>query len=277
MPPPYTLLVCTVGGSPEPIVATLKHWPPRRVLFVPSPQTRPDVENKVLPLARQEGHDLDVGCYEFFEVPGPQDFTSCIRKMRDLAPEVSRWLARGPDYEVVVDCTGGTKTMSAALALQAHAWGCRFSYVGGSQRTKNDVGIVVSGKEQVLHVRNPWEALGCQAVEDAVTLFDCGAYRAAAQVLQGALARVQDPARKRELNTLRTLAEACDAWDRFQHRHAASLIAELLKNENDLRSLFGPERAEALMNWLTRQQSYLAGLLAEDGASMARVVDLLAC
>ena len=129
----HTLLICTVGGSPEPIVAALKHWRPSRVLFVPSKQSRPEVEAKILPLALQEGFALEIGCYDFIELPDPQDFTACVRKMRDLAPEVSRWLARGPDYAVVVDYTGGTKTMSAALALQAHPWGCRFAYVGGSE------------------------------------------------------------------------------------------------------------------------------------------------
>ena len=108
MPAPYTLLICTVGGSPEPIVASLKHWQPSRVLFVPSRQTRPDVEAKILPLARQEGFDLGAGAYDFVEVPDPQDLAACLRKLRELGPEAARWLSRGPDYNVVVDYTGGT-------------------------------------------------------------------------------------------------------------------------------------------------------------------------
>jgi CRISPR-associated protein (TIGR02710 family) len=278
MPPPYTLLIATVGGSPEPIVASLKHWRPSRALFVTSPQTRPEVEGKVLPLAQQEGVDLAVGCYDCHEVPDAQDFTSCVRKMRDLVPEVSRWLARGPDYEVVVDYTGGTKTMSAAVAVQAHSWGCRFAYVGGSERTKNDVGVVVSGKEQVLHVRNPWEALGCQAIEDARTLFDQAAYGAAGQLLQRAFLRVQDPARKRELSALKTLADAYDSWDRFQHRDAVRLLGEAARSENDFRSLFGPRGADTLLRQVAGHREYLQRLLDEDAVTRdrARVIDLLA-
>jgi CRISPR-associated protein (TIGR02710 family) len=276
MSSPHILLICTVGGSPEPITAALKHWRPRRVLFVPSRQTRPEVETKVLPLARQEGFDLDVGCYDYVELPDPQDFALCVRKMRDLGPEIRRWLARGADYSVVVDYTGGTKTMSAALALQAHPWDCTFAYVGGTERTKNDLGVVVSGKEVVMRVQNPWDALGCQAVEDAVTLFDQAAYGAAAQLLQAALVRVQDPVRKRELNTLRTLAEAYDAWDRFQHRDAARLLGDGLKGENDLRSLFGTERTESLLTQFARHRAYLDNLTATPGATRERVLDLLA-
>jgi CRISPR-associated protein (TIGR02710 family) len=276
MTQPSVLLICTVGGSPEPIVASLKHWRPSRVLFVPSKQSRPEVESKILPLAREEGFGLDAGRYDFVEMPDSQDFTACVRKMRDLTLEVGRWLSRGPDYAVVVDYTGGTKTMSAALALQAHPWGCRFAYVGGTERTKNDLGVVVSGKEQVIHVQNPWDALGCQAIEDAVTLFDKAAYGAAAKLLQGALASVQDPVRKRELNTLRTLADAYDAWDRFQHRDAARLLGDVLKGENDLRSAFGTDRAETLLTQLFGHRAYLDSLVAGPGATRERVIDLLA-
>jgi CRISPR-associated protein (TIGR02710 family) len=272
----YTLLICTVGGSPEPIAAALKHWRPHRVIFVPSKQSRAEVEAKVLPLARAAGFALDIGCYDFVEVPDPQDFTACVRKMRDLGPEIGRWHARGSEYSVVVDYTGGTKTMSAALALQAHPWDCTFAYVGGSERTKNDLGVVVSGTEQVTHVQNPWDALGCQAVEDAITLFDQAAYGAAAQLLKGAFARVQDPVRKRELNSLRTLADAYDAWDRFQHRDAGRLLGDVIKGENDLRCLFGADRADALLDQVSGHRAYLENLAVVPGVTRERVLDLLA-
>jgi CRISPR-associated protein (TIGR02710 family) len=274
--PEHILLICTVGGSPEPIVASLKNWRPSRVLFIPSPQTKAEVETKILPLAQKEGFALNVGAYDFVVVPDSQDFAACVRKMREMAPEVAKWLARGPAYGVIIDYTGGTKSMSAALALQAHPWGCQFAYVGGTERTKNEVGVVVSGKEQILHVQNPWDASGYQAVEDALTLFDQAAYGAAAKLLQRALIKVQDPVRKRELSTLKTLAEAYDAWDRFEHKDAARLLGEVLKNENDLRSLFGSDRTEDLRTLVGRHRAYLADLLADAGPTWARVIDLLA-
>ena len=58
----HTLLVCTVGGSPEPIVATLKRWTPLRVWFVPTRETRPQIESAVIPLAGSEGLALDPAC-----------------------------------------------------------------------------------------------------------------------------------------------------------------------------------------------------------------------
>lgn len=271
----HVLLICTVGGSPEPIAASLKRWRPDRAIFVPSRETRAQVEEKALPLAATDPQAfvLPVGCYEFCEIPDAQDFAGAVRKMRELAGEVARWQARGDAFEVVVDFTAGTKCMTAALALIAHPWGCRFSYVGGTERTKDSVGIVVSGKEQVLHSPNPWESLGFRAIEDAISLFDRGAYGAAAALLQGSLTQVADLARKRELLSLKVLAEAYDAWDRFDHQEARTLLGKALHSENDLRSLMGAARAEAVLNAVRHHRDHLARL--DSTAGLARVADLL--
>jgi CRISPR-associated protein (TIGR02710 family) len=271
-----TLLVCTVGGSAEPVVAALKHWQPSRVLFVPSKETRKDVEEKIIPLAAREGFTLGAGAYEYLAVSDAQDLTGCVRTMRELVSEVGGWLGRGPAFDVVIDYTGGTKTMSAALAFVAHAWGCRFSYVGGRERTKNGVGVVVSGTEQIVHTENPWDALGFQAVEEATVLFDQGDLASASLLLDRAIRDVQDPLRKRELLAFKVLADAYDAWDRFDHGGAQSKLRDLQKSENDLAAVLGREATNLLRALTGQHQTYLSELLAQPGPTPARVKDLLA-
>lgn len=273
--PEHVLLICTVGGTPEPIVAALKHWRPRFVWFVPTPQTRAQTA-KIIALAAGEGYELGPGCDNYLELPDGQDFTPCVHRLRELTPVVERWLARGDSYGVVVDFTGGTKCMSAALALQGHRWRCQFSYVGGSERTKEGVGVVVSGNEQILHCHNPWDALGYQAIEEAMTLFDQGAFPAAGRLLERALRNVQNPARKRELQGLKTLAEAYEAWERFDHKAAAGRLADIQRYDNDLHALFGPEKLDRLRAQLRRHHQHLARLDASQGASSELVLDLLA-
>jgi len=274
----HTLLISTVGGSPEPIAAALKHWQPARVLFVPSAQTRKQVEEGILPLAAASpnGFSLGPGAIDVVPVADAQDFAGCVVAMSALAEEVRKWLGRGDDYGVVVDFTGGTKCMSAALALLAHPWGCRFSYVGGTDRTKDSVGIVVSGKEQVLHAENPWAVLGFRAAADAITLFDQADYAASARLLEAALRVVQDPARRRELGSLKSLADAYDAWDRFDHASAARLLGDVGKNANDLRSLFGAARADELRCLGERHRALLAALTGLKTPTWALFADLLA-
>ena len=182
----YTLLVCTFGSA-EPIVATLKRWNPVRIQFVSTSETREQIETRIIPMARSDGVSIDPGRYDVVQLPDGQDFATCVNTLRLLQPVVDEWLSRGEKYQVVVDFTGGTKCMSAALALQAHRWRCVFSYVGGSERSKDGVGVVVSGKEQVLHIHNPWDSLGFQAVENFIALFDQLAFASAAVVADRAM------------------------------------------------------------------------------------------
>jgi len=271
----HALLVCSVGGSPEPVVAALKRWRPHRVRFVPSRATKSEVSDRIVPLAEAEGCAPDPGRWDILELPSGQNFTACIDTLRELTPVVEEWLGRGQQYQVVVDFTGGTKCMSAALVLQAHRWRCVFSYVGGTERTKEGVGVVISGQEQVLHDENPWDTLGFQAVEEFSSLFDVHAFSAAAALADRAMRNTGGPTRKREMVALKTLAEAYDAWDRFDHGAALNKLEELSKFDNDLRAVLGQTRADPVRSTVGRHREYLQKLTREPRPSILHVSDLL--
>lgn len=273
--PISTLLICTVGGSPEPIVAALKQWHPVRVRFVHTPGTKEKVA-EIVPKAREEGIDLDAGRYDLLELPDEQDFTTCVEQLRGLTDEVRAWAARGDGCQVVVDMTGGTKCMTAAMAIQASHWPCLFSYVGGKERTSDGVGIVVSGSEIVRHAQNPWDALGHQAADDFVVLFDQHAYLAAANVAAATMRRVSRPDRKRELSSLEQLAKALDAWDRFDHTTSKNLLESVNKSANDLRAALGPTRGDRVLAGAAQLVTHLGQLEQAQPPSRHHVLDLLA-
>lgn len=270
-----TLLICTVGGTPEPIVAALKQWRPVRVRFVHTPGTKGKVV-EIVSRAREEGVDLDAGRYDLLELPNEQGFTSCVEHLRGLTDEVRAWAARADDCQVVVDITGGTKCMTAAMAIQASHWECLFSYVGGKERTKDGVGIVVSGSEIVRHDQNPWDALGHQAVDEFVVLFDQHAYLAAANVAAATMRRVSRPDRKRELSSLEQLAKALDAWDRFDHTTSKNLLESVSKSANDLRAALGPTRGKRVLAGAAELVTHLEQLRLAQAPSRHHVLDLLA-
>ena len=270
-----TLLVCTVGGSPEPIVAALKEWRPGRVWFVHTPGTRGKVD-EIVSKACDEGVDLDAGRYDLLQLPDEQDFTSCVEQLRSLTDKVREWAERGNNHQVVVDITGGTKCMTAAMAIQASHWPCLFSYVSGKERTKDGVGIVVSGSEIVRRAQNPWDALGHQAVDDFVVLFDQHAYLAAANVAARTMRRVSRPDRKRELSSLEQLAKALDAWDRFDHTTSRNLLQSVSKSANDLRAALGPTRGERVLAGAARLVTHLGQLGQAQAPSRHHVLNLLA-
>lgn len=268
-------LVCTVGGSPPPIISSIKHWQPVRMLFVCSRLTRGSIEQEVLPPLAASGVPLDAGRYDFCVLDDEQDFAACVRQLHVIVPDIHRWLARGATFRVVVDFTGGTKPMSAALALHAHRWRCDFGYVGGRRRTKDGVGVVESGSEWIVHQYNPWDTLGFQTIEDFVQLFDEGAYASAERLVDAVLRNVRDPARKRELSVLSNLARGYGAWDRFDHRQARKCLEDVLRGSNDLAAVLASREAfEQVRQEIQRHRDLLEQLGPERPEMLVR--DLLA-
>jgi len=271
-----TLLVCTVGGSPEPVVASIVHWRPLRILFVHTAKTKGDVAASILPRANEHELRLDAGRYELLELRDEQDLALCLDQLRKVTSEIHRWVARGDRFQVVVDFTGGTKCMTAAVALQAQHWPCRFSYVGGDARNKNGVGIVVSGAEKIVHQENPWDTLGYQAVEEFAALFDQCSFAAAARTVEDARSRCAREDRKRELSVLASLAKGMDAWDPFAHKDAANRFKEADKAANDLRAVLGGDRANRVLEGVSTLAGHLDALGNTVPPSRHHVIDLLA-
>lgn len=270
-----TLLICSVGGTPDPVVKSLLHWRPARVIFIPSNQTRAHVDAVLRAFAEAAGDPLSPGQYTVKPVPDAENLLSGVAALRTLDSEVADWLTRdGADFRVVVDFTAGTKCMTATLALVARRWPCQFSYVGGQQRTKGGVGVVETGTERVVYSAKPWDALGYQAVEDAVTVFNHGGYAAAAHLLDGAVKNAGKPEVKRELATLKAVIDAYAAWDRFAHRKAEHHFADALKNRNDLAAIF-PHEASALLTRLQQHRDRVAKLTELNEPTVEWVVDLM--
>ena len=265
MSPPqsrYNLLIATVGGNPEPLIASITHWRPKRIVFVPSHNTKSqisDIQDRLI----KEDYDLDEGRYNTVLLSDPQSFSQCVQEMRSgLEQQVIQWHERGERFDCIVDFTGGTKCMSAALALVARPWRySRFSYVGGVERDRNSVGIVVSGREQVVHDANPWNALGYQIVEDAVAAFDRHAFGEGVQQLRNALKHVLDnSSRKAELNALAMFMEAYDLWSRSEYRQAHAKFIDCEKRLNDLTAALCPIAQDQLRKYIDQAKRRLETL-----------------
>lgn len=242
------LLICSVGGTLEPIVASIRHHQPDRLILWHTANTKASADQAV--------HDSNIteGAVDFRIVRDAQDFPSCVIDARKLRSDYDQWRSRSESHQVVVDFTGGTKLMSAALALVTHRWICRFSYVGGTRRTKQGVGVVEQDAETTLCSDNPLDALAYQPVHDAVQLFNAGLPAAARKLLRPVTNRPDlDPAIKRSVAALIHVLDAYAKWDAFQHHDAANSFAQALKNLNDLLAIL-PDPASNLKTTLQAHQ-----------------------
>ena len=274
----HNLLIATVGGAPPPVAESILHWRPERILFVPSADTAKGIDDIQKYLAEKE-YSLGAGQYDTIRLSDPQDFSQCVREMRSgLESRVVEWRTRGAGYECVVDFTGGTKCMSAALALVARPWpDSRFSYVGGGKRDRNDVGGVVSGSEQVMHSVNPWDELGYQVVEDAVAAFDHHAFGEGVRMLRNAMIRILDNnSRKSELSTLAMFMEGYDFWSRSEYGKAFNEFEKCEKRLNDLVESLSPIPKQCIQGYIDQAKSRLK-LLKEgsDRPTQALLKDLI--
>lgn len=236
MTAPTTILICTVGGSHEPILRTIQQLCPEFVCFVCSdrdpatgrPGSRrqisgkgnvikahPDDETETLPSIPVQ-INLDEDRYEVVVVPA-DDLDAAFTAIRD---SLQRLLQRSPDPHIVADYTGGTKTMTAALVtavLESDRVDLRL--VTGA---RSDLGHVVSGSEESMSVvverirlerqTAPFLAAWSRhAYDEAENGLRCLSLPSN-QKLRGWLVRARD------------LSAAFAAWDRFEHASALRLL-----------------------------------------------------
>jgi hypothetical protein len=145
-------MLVSLGGSPAPVIFSINHQRPEYLVFFVSPQSEADVETvlKAVNYPFKESSRIITGSAELL--------ADCYAAIRDGLPAaLDHWKLTYQD--LTVDYTGGTKSMSAAMVLATATKVHRYSYVGGEERNKGGVGVVIDGRERMWFLQNPlWEA-----------------------------------------------------------------------------------------------------------------------
>jgi CRISPR-associated protein (TIGR02710 family) len=177
---------------------------------------------------------------------------------------------------LVADFTGGTRPMPAALTLMARRWpAVQFQYISG-QRTPGGAMLVLDQTEVAVYSPNPWDVLGYQAAEEAITLFDGGSPAAAFHYLLEPIQRASAGETKEALQLLAWLIDGYAAWDRFEHEEGHRLFTIVSENAERLGPLFSAASIEELRRRLAKHRAYLDLLRSASGLTRELVLDLLA-
>jgi len=223
-------MIISVGGTPQPIVKSLMEHKPKFVCFFASQQSL-DVIGSIKDSIKKHGLKIDdykiicddaddlVHCYE--------KAVHCTAKLKEkkISPE-----------EVVVDYTGGTKTMTAALALATIGHGYIFSYVGGRERTKEGLGTVVTGTEIVKTGVSPWQIFAVEEKKRVALLVSSYQYEAAIRIIQMMISEFDEKDAKL-WGALGQLIEGYRCWDSFDHSKAVKELSSGLKAFDLFRNL----------------------------------------
>lgn len=228
-------MIISVGGTTAPIIKSITEHRPEFVSFFASQDTFGHIQE--VKKGIQEANVIIKN--EVTLADDVNDLCHCFDKAEEA---VKRAVSKGfRSEEVVVDYTGGTKNMSVALSLSAITHGFSFSYVGGTERTKNGVGVVVDGREKVCRSVNPWDFLAVEDRKKISFLFNTNQFKAAKTLADDLLEK--NTKHKSLFKKLGFFIDGYYNWDIFKHGEAISKferarVEELLETDDDRVRLF---------------------------------------
>lgn len=216
-------LIASVGGTINPLIKTIIEHKPSEVFFFCSQDSVEKIGEIKAEIKRQcQREEIGFNDKKFL-VDDVNDLVHCYSKAQAMIQEFKEWGIKTED--TIVDYTGGTKTMSVALALATIRQGYDFSYVGGNRRTKEGLGIVIDGTEQIVTGVSPWSIFAIEELRRIADLFNLYQFRAAEIIIGPLLQHPHlDERLKNQLNILQQLCQAYSQWDRFIHKEAVKTL-----------------------------------------------------
>ena len=242
-----TILICTVGGSHQPIVSAINDLQPDYVVFVCTEKDQ---------ASGQPGSQLQISgvgsCIKAHpadtkpslpNIPAqtrltPDQYAVCITLPDDLdaiyqacTTQLQSLSQRFPQAKIIADYTGGTKSMSAGLVMAALEWpevklqlvtGSRADLVkvyDGSQYAALANSAQIGFERQIAPFRQAWSRYAYSEAEAGLRLIPAPL----------------SPALRRQYNRFRELSRAFAEWDNFNHALALEILqtqAATLSREN---------------------------------------------
>jgi CRISPR-associated protein (TIGR02710 family) len=243
-----TALIVSVGGSPEPIIFSIQRRSPERVCFFASQQSVDLIGDIKKSVPSITDHKV--------LVDDAEDLTHCYEK----ALECFDWAEQAiPGCDKIADVTGGTKAMTAALAIAAVARGAAFSYIGGERRDRGGVGVVETGSERMRESVNPWALFAVEERREIARHFNSFQYLAAADSVAAILPRL----RSSDAALLEPIGDAARGyleWERFNHASAVDPFKEAERKLRERLPLAGARERAALESFHEQLARNLANL-----------------
>jgi CRISPR-associated protein (TIGR02710 family) len=212
-------IVASLGGTPQPIIKTILDYEPDNVYFIVSSVSVEQVQESGELSKSTEHIEYE---YEVFDTTDPENLVDCY--LSSL-----RAISRAKDIfspaEILVNYTGGTKCMAAALVLASMDDDFKHCYIGG--KIRDEVGRVKTGYEMAFIESSPRIALGVNDLNDAMILFNRNVIGEAEKMLQMADSVISNrPAISKQMRSLRGAVNAYLKWDRFDHVAAKRILDE---------------------------------------------------
>lgn len=217
-------MILTVGGTPAPVITAALEHQPEFICFIASGESYLDIPG-ILEKLRENGVNPR---HKPVIIENADDLMQCFHRGADAVTHI-RNAGFSDTHEVLVGYTGGTKSMSVGVSLAAITYGYNFTYVGGKARTKNGVGIVIDGTEQVYSYVNPWDFLGIDERRQASRFFNTSQFKAGLEILKELSERAIQ--QKTIYRRLAMIFDGYRQWDSFKHREGIACFKNAQMDE----------------------------------------------
>ena len=201
-------LILSCGGSPEPLIYSIKNINPDFVYFLCSNDSKEEVTNIIKESEFSKEYDVKI-------VNDHESLDESFAKSREIIKELEK------DYDNIhIDFTGGTKPMVSGLVLAAIGENCSYSYVGTENskgRDKNGLGIVQDGFEAIKEQKDPYDVFAVMEFEKGMDFFNRYQFDAAGINFQTASEKLESENLKELSNLYIELVNLYDLWDKFNN------------------------------------------------------------
>lgn len=209
-----TILLCTVGGSPQPILKAIASTRPDFICFFCTGKD-PETGNAG---SEKQVAGLFEGKFKVCIVPA-DDLDGAYSKIHSALADIR---SHYPDARLIADYTGGTKTMTAALVMAAlDSDDINLQLVTGPRA---NLLSVPDGSEYPVAANVERIRLE-KAMRPFLNAWSRYAYDEAEAGLS-ALASPSNTSLRAHLSLARNLSRAFAAWDRFDHKTALEVLRQ---------------------------------------------------
>jgi CRISPR-associated protein (TIGR02710 family) len=265
--PIKALLIAITDHAPA-AVYTVNRLKPELLCFFAPESAKNLVESAVQPKIETMPRKWD-----WIVTPDAARFMASYQAAARALPDMMRaWDVQAG--ELVVDLTGATPAMAAALSLAALPFTSRIVTVGQAGGP-DDEAITVEGQARVWLQGNPWDEAATQARREACEQFNRSSFAAAAALFRQIETRVSG-GQKPMYRAFADMAEGYGFWERFQHRQAWDKLKTAHK-ALDMASVWGgPAGLKNLLPALKQNAGFLEKLVLDPNeVKETLVLDLL--
>ena len=267
------VLVISVGGSADPVISSIQQMRPDEIVFVVSDGSESTTSSQDSLKEILARIDVDAPRNQI-QVP-PDNLDQVFSK---LDAEIARRVAHGS--HVVVDYTGGTKTMTSGMVLAAAGHkNTRLQFMAGTRR---DLKQVEPGSETPREM--PLALFGvAQVLASATTFIEKRNYSAALGILRELQKDIQKMRKSSikppkswttKLESRTKWLAILDSWDRFDHKTALQKLQAGLDLECDYAVALEEDGVFERLNELANQTLASPELLEDLWLNAKRRADL---